>query len=58
MALTKKDTTIGEIINKSREYWYEIELNPDTASQTIIGHDEDGAKKFVLYPEGSEQNES
>lgn len=50
--LNSTDTTIGEIINKPATYWYEIQLNPDTNPQTIIGYDETGAKLFVLYPEG------
>jgi hypothetical protein len=54
ISLDKEDTTIGDVINKEKEYWYEIELNPEKAPQTIIGHDEDGAKLFILYPEGSE----
>ena len=52
--LTKEDTKIAEIINKPVDYWYEIEMNPDTEPQTIIGYDEDGEKIFRLYPEGSE----
>lgn len=52
MTLSEKDTRIGEVISKPVDYWYEVELNPDTASQTIIGYDEDGAKLFRLYPEG------
>ena len=55
--LDKNETKLDEIINKSKEYWYEIELNPDTAPQTIIGYDDDGAKLFILYPEGSDINE-
>ena len=54
--LTKEDTTIGELINKPVDYWYEVELNPDTAPQTIVGYDEDGAKVFRLYPEGGNMN--
>lgn len=50
--LESADTRIGDIINKPVDYWYEIELNPDTAPQTIIGHDGDGPKIFRLYPEG------
>lgn len=49
--LVSKDTKIGEIINAPTVYWYEIELNPDTEPQTIIGFDEFGAKVFKLYPE-------
>lgn len=52
--LEKKDTKIGEIISKPTNYWYEVELNPDTAPQTIIGYDEDGEKMFTLFPEGSD----
>lgn len=50
--LLQDDTTIGELINKPVTYWYEIQLNPDTAPQTIIGYDQYGAKEFILYPEG------
>ena len=42
---------IGELTNKPIEYWYEIELNND---ETIIGYDDDGAKKLILYPEGAD----
>lgn len=50
--LESEDTTIGDIISKPITYWYEIQLNPDSNPQTIIGHDEKGAKIFMLYPEG------
>ena len=52
--LDKEDTTIGEVISKPVDYWYEVELNPETQPQTIIGYDEDGAKVFKLFPEGGE----
>ena len=54
IVLTGADTTFGEVISKPVDYWYEIELNPDTMPQTIVGYDEDGAKLFRLYPEGAE----
>lgn len=54
LMLTKEDTKIGDIISKPKDYWYEIELNPDTYPQTIIGYDEEGAKLFRLFPEGSD----
>lgn len=57
ISLTKEDTTIGEVISKPTDYWYEVELNPDTHPQTIIGYDEDGAKIFKLFPEGGTMNE-
>ena len=50
--LTSSETRIGSIINKPIDYWYEVELNPETEAQTIIGYDEDGPKIFRLYPEG------
>lgn len=50
--LESADTKIGEVINKPTDYWYEIELNPETTPQTIIGYDDNGAKVFKLYPEG------
>jgi hypothetical protein len=48
------DTKIGEVISKPTDYWYEIELNPDTNPQTIIGYDNEGAKVFKLFPEGGD----
>ena len=52
--LEEKDTKIGKVISKPTDYWYEVELNPYTDPQTIIGYDEDGAKIFRLYPEGND----
>lgn len=46
-----EDMKIGEMVNKAIEYWYEIELNND---ETIVGYDDDGAKKLILYPEGAD----
>lgn len=57
ISLTSEDTTIEELINKPKKYWYEIELNPDTNAQTIIGYDLDGEKEFWLYPEAKENEE-
>lgn len=55
--LTEEDTKIGEIINKHKDYWYEIEVNPETNPQTIIGYHEDGAAIFRLFPEGADVEE-
>lgn len=52
--LSGEETKLGDIISKPLDYWYEIELNPDTEPQTIIGYDEDGAKIFKLFPEGAD----
>lgn len=55
--LTGTDTKIGDYINKPTTYWYEVELNPDTDPQTILGYDKaTGPKLFVLYPEGGDHN--
>lgn len=54
IALTKEDTKIGDLINKPKDYWYEVELNPDTEPQTLIGYDTTGPKIFKLFPEGSD----
>lgn len=53
--LSKEDTKIGGLINKPVDYWYEIELNPDTEPQTVICFDDDGEKIFKLFPEGAEK---
>lgn len=50
ITLSSQETKIGELINKPIEYWYEVELNDQ---YTVIGYDDDGAKIFKLYPEGS-----
>lgn len=50
--LAQNDTRFGERISAPTDFMYEVELNPDTAPQTIIGHDKEGAKVFRLYPEG------
>lgn len=55
ISLTKEDTKIGELIHKPKDYWYEVELNPDTSPQTIIGYDVNGPKIFKLFPEGADK---
>ena len=57
LELSRKDTRIGEFINKPKDFWYEIEVNPETAPQTILGWDLDGPKIFRLYPEGATQDD-
>jgi hypothetical protein len=52
--LDRYDTKIGGVINKPVDYWYEIELNPDTSPQTLVGYDSDGPKIFRLFPEGGD----
>ena len=52
--LTGEDTKFGGVISKPVDYWYEVELNPFSNPQTLIGYDEDGAKIFKLFPEGAD----
>lgn len=52
--LSGEDTKIGEVISKPKDYWYEIELNPDSKPQTIVGYDENGPAVFRLFPEGGD----
>ena len=56
--LTEDDTKIGDVISKPTDYWYEVELNPLTNPQTIIGYDDDGPKVFKLFPEGADKDHS
>lgn len=53
--LSDEETKIGDVISKPVVYWYEVELNPTSDPQTIIGYDEDGAKVFMLFPEGADK---
>lgn len=55
--LTADEMKIGELIDKAKKYWYEIELNPDTPkTQTIIGYDEEtGEAIMTLLPEGGDK---
>lgn len=55
IVLSKEDTKIGNVISKPVDYWYEVEVNPETSPQTIVGYDDDGAKLFRLFPEGSDE---
>lgn len=48
IVLTSRETKEFELLNKKKEYWYSITLNDDT---TILGFDEDGAKKVIVFPE-------
>ena len=52
--LSEEDTKLGGVISKPTDYWYEIELNPLSNPQTIIGYGEDGPAVFRLFPEGGE----
>jgi hypothetical protein len=52
--LDGEDTNIGGIINEPKEYSYEVVRNPGVNKQTLIGHFDEGAVSFFLYPEGAD----
>lgn len=52
LPLSDVDTKQFPLSNKKQTYWYDLVLN-DTA--TILGMDEDGAKKIIVYPEVGEE---
>lgn len=49
--LTAEDTKLFPLANKKKTYWYDIVLNDET---TILGIDDEGAKKIIVYPECEE----
>lgn len=55
--LSEEDTKFGEVISKPVDYWYEVELNPLSNPQTIVGYYEDGPAIFKLFPEGKDLEE-
>lgn len=50
--LTSTDTKKFEQLNKKKTYWYDIVLNDTT---TILGLDDEGAKKIIVFPEAEEE---
>ena len=48
---------IGEVISKPVDYWYEVELNPDTPfAATILGYTKaTGPRILSLTPEGGDK---
>lgn len=53
--ISSEETKFDGLISKPKDYWYEVELNPEgDTTQTIIGFDEDGAKVFKIFPEGAD----
>lgn len=57
IVITATEMKIGELKSEEKEYWYEVELAPDTDyTQTIIGYDmEEGAAILTLLPEGGDK---
>lgn len=56
--LTGEEMKFGELIHKPKDYWYEVELNPLTHPETVIGYDENGPKVFKLFPEGADKEDA
>lgn len=54
IVLDDEDTKKFPLTNKKATYWYDIVLNDST---TIIGYDEDGASKLIVFPEAEEIGE-
>lgn len=50
--LTSENTKVFPLDNKKHTYNYEIILNGDT---TIVGSDENGDKKIIVYPGGTQE---
>lgn len=55
LVLTSEDTSVFPLDNKKHTYNYEIILNGDT---TILGSDDEGDKKIIVYPGGTQEDES
>lgn len=49
--LTAEDTKSFPLASKKKTYWYDLVLNDET---TILGVDDEGAKKIIVYPEVEE----
>jgi hypothetical protein len=50
---TEKDTKKFDLLDKKKTYWYDIVLNDTT---TILGYDQNGAKKLIVFPEAGERS--
>lgn len=60
IVITSSEMKIGELKSKPVDYWYEIELNPDTEkTNTIVGYSKiDGPAILTILPEGgNKENE-
>lgn len=49
--LTAEETKKFPLSNKAQTFWYDIVLNDTT---TVLGFDNEGAKRIIIYPEGEE----
>lgn len=53
IAFTPERTKVFDLLDKRKTYWYDIVLNDKT---TILGYDQNGAKKLIVYPEAGERS--
>jgi hypothetical protein len=51
LPLTEEDTKTFPLSDKAQTFWYDLILNDTT---TILGFDNEGAKKIIIYPEVEE----
>lgn len=57
IVMTAKEMKIGELTNKTQEYWWEIDLNPDTDyEQTIVGYEKNSEATISILPEGGDKS--
>lgn len=54
LRLTPEETKKFPLSNKKQTYWYDLVLNDST---TLLGLDDEGAKKIIVYPEVGEIDE-
>ena len=52
IVLTEEETKMFPLSNKKQTFWYDLVLNDTT---TMLGYDENGAKKIIVYPEADEE---
>ena len=45
--LTSAETSVFELTNKAKTYWYDLVLNGKT---TMLGYDDESAKRLIIYP--------
>lgn len=50
--LTEIETKMFPLSNKRKTYWFDVVINDST---TVIGYDEDGASRIIVFPEASEE---
>lgn len=52
LPLTEEETKAFPLSDKAQTFWYDLILNDDT---TMLGFDNEGAKKIIIYPEAGEE---